>query len=333
MITQLEQKPKSLRDKFAREIKAGQEIEKNPSAYTEESFQVDPSKMIINMIREQKITQDQLIMMRNTGIITQEQFTAGFREFQYLAQENQIQKDPMTESTIYIEKENQVLRELRSLEQYLPQIKEIERVTGVKKDYRHTKDFLNKKNEEYEIEETFGYADEGLIEASLERLDQLLRMKKIDQPIPFIEIEKEKFEEKNYIENRNSGFEEIADVESGEEDISRSEADEKEDQVLFEEEKASLVDSDENQEVDSLEEEDSLQKSSSPLKKPDRSRKEPSGYLERVRKKEKLSKLKENRIRAKLRKENEELDLEELDVGEGKIFVKKGVDLAKYFME
>jgi hypothetical protein len=60
----------------------------------------------------------------------------------------------------------------------VPQINKVEKFVGVNKGYRHTKDFLNKHNQNYELEETMGYHEEDEIEESVDRLDDLLAKKK-----------------------------------------------------------------------------------------------------------------------------------------------------------
>ena len=149
-------KKQSLRDKFRQRIQHGKQIESDPSAFTEQG-----SDITINQ--------------QNTTL----------NEFNPHNPQNFTRRKQMTEIEMFEEQERQLEAELNSLNQYRPQINKVERVVGVQ-NYKHTNDFLNKMNPDYQVEDSLGYFDEKRIEESLNNLNDLILRKKHNQAIPFI---------------------------------------------------------------------------------------------------------------------------------------------------
>lgn len=146
-------KKKSLRDKFRIKLEHGKVIQNDPDAFTNES----------------EITINQNTTLNKFNPHNPANFPTSKHEVQQF--DSEIQK---------------LESELTNLNQYAPQINKIEKFIGVNKGYRHTKDFLNKHNQQYELEETLGYHEEDDIEESVGRLDDLLAQKKMGGHIPFV---------------------------------------------------------------------------------------------------------------------------------------------------
>ena len=144
---------KSLRDKFRLKLEHGKQIQNDPDAFTNES------QITIN----QNTTLNKFNPHNPANFPTTKNEIGKF--------DNEIEK---------------LEAELNNLNQYVPQINKVEKFVGVNKGYRHTKDFLNKHNQNYELEETMGYHEEDEIEESVDRLDDLLAKKKQGQGIPFV---------------------------------------------------------------------------------------------------------------------------------------------------
>lgn len=144
---------KSLRDKFRLKLEHGRVIQNDPEAFTNES----------------QITINQNTTLNKFNPLNPANFPTTKNEVKKF--DNEIEK---------------LESELNNLNQYAPQINKIERFVGVSKGYRHTNDFLNKHNQDYMLEETMGYHDEGEIEESVDRLDDLLEKKKQGYNIPFV---------------------------------------------------------------------------------------------------------------------------------------------------
>ena len=144
---------KSLRDKFRLKIEHGKVIKNDPDAFTNES----------------QITVNQNTTLNKFNPHNPANFPTTKNEVEKF--DSEIEKLEM---------------ELNNLNQYAPQINKIEKFVGVNKGYRHTKDFLNKHNDDYILEETMGYHDADEIEQSVDRLDDLLAQKTYGQAIPFV---------------------------------------------------------------------------------------------------------------------------------------------------
>lgn len=154
-------KKQSLREKFRLRIEHGKQIESNPSAFTSHS-----SDLTINQ--------------NNT-----------LNQFNPHNPQNFENPRKLTEFEMLEQQEALLLQSINKLNQYKPQINRVENIVGVEKNYRHTKDFLNKKNSDYEIEETLGYYDEYQLENSLKNLDDLILRKKYNEEIPFVRNDKD----------------------------------------------------------------------------------------------------------------------------------------------
>ena len=189
----MKKKP-SLREKFREKLAHGKEIEKNPSAFTEgDSIATINQNNTLNQINprdprnfqkknHQKPTAP-IIEARNEQQQAYQNNHGGYQQQHHQQQQQQQQQQPVD---MYKLREAQLMAELQNLENYTPQIRVLEHHLGVKRDYRHTKDFLNKDNPDYELEETIGYVDEFKVEQSVNNLNQLLLLKKHNQAIPFV---------------------------------------------------------------------------------------------------------------------------------------------------
>ena len=183
---EIKNKP-SLREKFREKLAHGKEIEKNPSAFTEgDSIATINQNNTLNQInpRDPKNFQKKHYQNQAPPIVETE---GEHLHHQNMKNHNQNFQPTQQPVDMYRLKEAQLMAELNNLEQYTPKIRVLENHLGVNRDYRHTKDFLNKENPEYEIDETMGYVDEFKVEQSVNNLNQLLLLKKHNQAIPFVQ--------------------------------------------------------------------------------------------------------------------------------------------------
>lgn len=158
-------KKQSLRDKFRLRLEHGKLIEENPSAFTENS--------------------DMTINQNNTLNQFNPHNPQNFKKSKQSQLSEITEKRPLSEVEMFERQEMMLEKELNGLNQYRPQINKVEGFVGVRKNYRHTRDFLNKNNPDYEVEDTLGYYDENQIEESLKNLDNLILRKRYNQGIPF----------------------------------------------------------------------------------------------------------------------------------------------------
>lgn len=168
---------RGLKGRLQEKIQHAKEIEKNPSAFSD-------SHSISTINQNNTLNQ---FNPHNPQEFKKKHKAKIIKEIENYREINEEPPAPIISDVDLISmKEAELMAELNELEQYTPQIRKVETFVGVKRGYRHTEDFLNKQNPDYLVRESLGIQNEFQVENSVNKLDQLLLIKKHNKAIPFI---------------------------------------------------------------------------------------------------------------------------------------------------
>jgi len=303
-----------MKERFREKIAHGKEIEKNPSAFTDTESHATYSNTDTTLNQFNPHNPASFKKKHLETVVEQSPEVHG----------KLPEGIPPPTINILELKEMQLMAELQQLDHYRPQISHVERMVGVNTNYHHTKDFLNKDNPDYEIEQSFGYYDEYQVEKSVNNLNDLLLRKKHNQAIPFI---------KNYTPKRGEYQEHDDDDDDNDVEIDDHQPqgyrhhridEEVEDEQIDEEvriEEPHQTNQDTN--FDETDKNTTL-----PMKEASRSHRTGGGY--RMRGKLRLALEDPEKI---VQIQEDEGDVEFVSNKEGNMVVKGGVDLKKLFLD